>query len=50
MTEISGDPQAQNTRSAEPIQPVTSTVRGIKPVFTRTFAPNSVTFLRIKTK
>jgi alpha-L-arabinofuranosidase len=50
MTEISGDPQEQNTRSAEPIQPVTSTVRGIKPVFTRTFAPNSVTFLRIKTK
>lgn len=50
MTEISGDPQEQNTRSAEPIQPVTSTVRGIKPVFTRTFAPNSVTFLRIRTK
>jgi alpha-L-arabinofuranosidase len=50
MTVITGDPQQQNTRSAEPIKPVTSTVRGVKPVFTRTFAPNSVTFLRIRTK
>ncbi len=50
LTEISGDPQTQNTRSDEPILPVTSTVRGIRPVFTRTFAPNSVTFLRIKIK
>ena len=50
MTEISGDPQEQNTRSAEPVQPVTSTVNGIAGTFTRTFAPNSVTFLRLKTK
>jgi alpha-L-arabinofuranosidase len=50
MTVITGDPQQQNTRSAEPIKPVTSTVRGVKPVFTRTFDPNSVTFLRIRTK
>jgi alpha-L-arabinofuranosidase len=50
MTVITGDPQEQNTRSAEPIQPVTSTVRGIKPVFTRTFDPYSVTFLRIRTR
>jgi alpha-L-arabinofuranosidase len=50
MTVITGDPQEQNTRSAEPIQPVTTTVRGIASTFTRTFAPNSVTFLRIRTK
>jgi len=50
MTVITGDPQEQNTRSAEPIQPVTSTVGGIASTFTRTFPPNSVTFLRIKTK
>ena len=50
MTVITGDPQEQNTRSAEPIQPVTSTVGGIAATFTRTFPPNSVTFLRIKTK
>ena len=50
MTVISGDPQEQNTRSAEPIQPVTSTVTGIGSTFTRTFPPNSVTFLRLKTK
>jgi hypothetical protein len=45
---ITGDPQEQNTRSAEPIQPVTTTVKGISSKFTRTFAPNSVTFLRIR--
>jgi alpha-L-arabinofuranosidase len=50
MTVISGDPQEQNTRSAEPVQPVTSTVNGIAGTFTRTFPPNSVTFLRIKTR
>jgi alpha-L-arabinofuranosidase len=48
MTVISGDPQEQNTRSAEPILPVTTTVGGISSTFTRTFAPNSVTFLRIR--
>jgi hypothetical protein len=50
MTVITGDPGEQNTRSAEPIQPVTTTVGGIASVFTRTFPPNSVTFLRIRTK
>ncbi len=49
MTVITGDPGEQNTRSAEPIQPVTSTVR-VGPRFTRTFPPNSVTFLRIPTR
>ncbi|GID92371.1 alpha-L-arabinofuranosidase C-terminal domain-containing protein [Amorphoplanes digitatis] len=48
MTVIAGDPQEQNTRSAEPIQPVTTTVGGIASTFTRTFAPNSVTFLRLR--
>jgi alpha-L-arabinofuranosidase len=47
MTVITGDPQEQNTRSAEPIQPVTTTVP-VSGLFTRTFAPNSVTFLRIR--
>ena len=50
MTVITGDPGEQNTRSAEPIQPVTSTVRGIASTFTREFPANSVTFLRIKTR
>ncbi|WP_433825586.1 alpha-L-arabinofuranosidase C-terminal domain-containing protein [Actinoplanes sp. CA-015351] len=50
MTVISGDPGELNTRSAEPILPVTSTVHGIGSTFTREFAPNSVTFLRIKTR
>ncbi|PPK94602.1 alpha-L-arabinofuranosidase [Kineococcus xinjiangensis] len=50
MTVISGDPLAHNTRSAQPVEPVTSTIRGIAPTFTRTFAPNSVTVIRIATK
>lgn len=50
MTVITGDPGEQNTRSAEPIRPRTSTVHGIGSTFTREFAPNSVTFLRIKTR
>ncbi|MFD0519585.1 alpha-L-arabinofuranosidase C-terminal domain-containing protein [Paractinoplanes durhamensis] len=48
MTVLAGDPGEQNTRSAEPIQPVTSTINGIGSTFTRTFPANSVTFLRIK--
>jgi alpha-L-arabinofuranosidase len=48
MTVLAGDPGEQNTRSAEPIQPVTSTVGGIGSTFTRTFPADSVTFLRIK--
>jgi len=50
MTVISGDPEAQNTRSAQPIAPVTTTVKGITSTFTRTFEPNSVTFLRVQLK
>jgi alpha-L-arabinofuranosidase len=49
VTVITGDPGEQNTRSAEPIQPVTSTVR-VGSTFTRTFPPDSVTFLRIGTR
>ncbi len=50
MTVLAGDPGEQNTRSAEPIQPVTSTVRGLGSTFTREFPANSVTFLRLKTR
>ena len=50
MTVISGDPEAQNTRTAQPIAPVTTTVKGIDSTFTRTFEPNSVTFLRVQMK
>jgi hypothetical protein len=50
MTVISGDPETQNTRTAQPVQPVTSTVKGIASTFTRTFEPNSVTFLRVQMK
>ncbi|MFF0945822.1 alpha-L-arabinofuranosidase C-terminal domain-containing protein [Kocuria sp. CPCC 205300] len=50
MTVLSGDPAARNTRSAQPVQPVTSTIKGVKSQFTRTFEPNSVTFIRIATK
>jgi alpha-L-arabinofuranosidase len=47
MTVLAGDPGEQNTRSAEPIQPVTRTVGGISTTFTREFPASSVTFLRI---
>ncbi|MBW8730849.1 MAG: carbohydrate binding domain-containing protein [Terrabacter sp.] len=50
MTVISGDPEAQNTRTAQPVAPVTTTVKGIASTFTRTFEPNSVTFLRVQMK
>lgn len=50
MTVISGDPEAQNTRTAQPIAPVTTTIKGIDSTFTRTFEPNSVTFLRVQMK
>jgi alpha-L-arabinofuranosidase len=48
MTVLAGDQGEQNTRSAAPIQPVTSTIGGIGSTFTRTFPASSVTFLRIK--
>jgi alpha-L-arabinofuranosidase len=48
MTVLAGDPGEQNTRSAEPIQPVTSTAGGIGSSFTRMFPASSVTFLRLK--
>jgi alpha-L-arabinofuranosidase len=50
MTVITGDPTAQNTRLEQPIRPVTTTVHGIASTFVRTFPPNSVTFLRIRTR
>ncbi|MEV7629333.1 alpha-L-arabinofuranosidase C-terminal domain-containing protein, partial [Actinoplanes sp. NPDC089786] len=48
MTVITGDPQAQNTGTARPIAPVTTTLTGVATTFTHTFPPNSVTFLRIR--
>ncbi|MFG1989668.1 alpha-L-arabinofuranosidase C-terminal domain-containing protein [Actinoplanes sp. NPDC048988] len=48
MTVLAGDPGEQNTRSAEPIQPVTSTVRGLGSTFTREFPANSISFLRLR--
>lgn len=50
MSVISGDPQATNTRSAQPIRTVTSTLKGVAPTFTHTFDPNSVTFIRVQTR
>ena len=37
MTVITGDPQEQNTRSAEPILPETTIIGGVSSKFTRTF-------------
>nr|WP_296068480.1 alpha-L-arabinofuranosidase C-terminal domain-containing protein [uncultured Actinoplanes sp.] len=48
MTVLTGDPQEQNTRSATPILPVTTTVTGLGSSFTRSFPANSITFLRLK--
>ncbi|MET0425895.1 MAG: alpha-L-arabinofuranosidase C-terminal domain-containing protein [Actinoplanes sp.] len=50
LTVITGDPQEQNTRSAEPIQPVTTTINGLGSAFTREFPANSVSFLRLRTR
>ncbi|NHC14504.1 alpha-L-arabinofuranosidase C-terminal domain-containing protein [Motilibacter deserti] len=49
MTVISGDPGQQNTRSAQPIRPVTTQI-DVPSQFYRTFDPNSVTFIRIPKK
>ncbi|MGK5739314.1 alpha-L-arabinofuranosidase C-terminal domain-containing protein [Micromonospora sp. URMC 103] len=50
MTVITGDPEQLNTRTAQPIKPVTSTIKGVAPTFTRTFPPHSVTFIRVQTR
>jgi alpha-L-arabinofuranosidase len=50
MTVLAGDPGEQNTRTAEPIQPVTTRIKGVSSSFTRQFPANSVTFLRIRTR
>ena len=49
-TVLTGDPQEQNTRPAEPILPVTSTVSGLGSTFTREFTANSISFLRLRTR
>jgi alpha-L-arabinofuranosidase len=50
MTVVSGDPAAQNTRSASPIVPVTSTISGLSPRFTRTFPAHSATIIRVSAR
>ncbi len=50
MTVLAGDPEQQNTRTAQPIRPETTTISGVTSRFTRTFEPHSVTLLRIETK
>jgi alpha-L-arabinofuranosidase len=50
MSVISGDPQATNTRSAQPVRTVRSTLKGVEPTFTHTFDPSSVTFIRVQTR
>jgi alpha-L-arabinofuranosidase len=47
MTVLQGDPAAVNSESSQPIQSVESTLTGVSNNFTHTFAPNSVTFLRL---
>ena len=47
MTVLTGDPAAVNSRTAQPIAPVTSTISGVSSSFTRTFPANSVTFIRM---
>lgn len=49
MTVLTGDPEQLNTRTAQPIRPETSQVK-VDRTFTRTFAPWSVTVLRVPTR
>ncbi|MFF1506519.1 alpha-L-arabinofuranosidase C-terminal domain-containing protein [Streptomyces sp. NPDC058326] len=49
LTTLEGAPDAVNSADASPIQPRTSTLRGIGRTFTHTFPAHSVTFLRIRT-
>ncbi|MCT7354569.1 carbohydrate binding domain-containing protein [Streptomyces sp. 15-116A] len=48
VTTLAADQDAVNTETDTPVTPVTSTFSGVADEFTYTFAPNSVTFLRIK--
>ncbi|MBO8197238.1 carbohydrate binding domain-containing protein [Streptomyces smyrnaeus] len=50
LTTLEGDPDAVNTATERPIEPEKSTLHGVDEEFTHTFAPNSVTFMRIKAK
>ncbi|MBC2866749.1 carbohydrate binding domain-containing protein [Streptomyces mexicanus] len=46
-TVLAAAPDAENTETATPVAPVTSTVTGIADRFTHTFPAHSITFLRI---
>lgn len=49
MTVLQANPNVENTRTSTPVAPVTTTIDGIAPQFTRTFPANSVTFIRVAT-
>ncbi|MBT2439172.1 carbohydrate binding domain-containing protein [Streptomyces sp. ISL-36] len=49
LTTLQGDPNAENTSTAQPIRPERSTFDGVERAFTYTFPAHSVTFMRIKT-
>ncbi|MFJ2116512.1 alpha-L-arabinofuranosidase C-terminal domain-containing protein, partial [Streptomyces sp. NPDC087850] len=50
LTTLSGDPDAVNTAADQPIVPKSSVLEGVDSVFTHTFPPNSITFLRVRTR
>ncbi|GAB2892899.1 hypothetical protein GCM10022245_30190 [Streptomyces mayteni] len=47
VTTLTGDPDAVNGETDQPIEPVKCTFRGVDNRFTYTFPPHSVTFLRV---
>ncbi|UJW30651.1 carbohydrate binding domain-containing protein [Saccharothrix sp. AJ9571] len=47
ITTLTGAPDAVNTETATPIQPVESTVDKLSSTFDHTFPPHSITFLRL---
>ncbi|TDC75423.1 alpha-L-arabinofuranosidase C-terminal domain-containing protein [Streptomyces hainanensis] len=47
VTTLTGDPDAVNDETDQPIAPVETTFRGVDNRFTYTFPPHSVTFLRV---
>ncbi|MGP4027881.1 alpha-L-arabinofuranosidase C-terminal domain-containing protein [Actinomadura sp. 3N407] len=50
LTTLRGDPEAVNTADSQPVRPVESTLRGVGNEFTHTFAPYSITFMRVRAR
>ncbi|MER7350691.1 alpha-L-arabinofuranosidase C-terminal domain-containing protein [Streptomyces aurantiacus] len=50
VTTLAAAPDAENTKDATPVKPVTSTFQGVGKSFSYDFPGNSVTFLRIRTR